>query len=500
MLTLTEISKSFEDKQILKNASLSLDNHEVVGLIGNNGSGKTTLLKIITGEIQPDKGNIQLGKEIIGYLPQFPIFGNLSVEGFLNSKIENPGDEYKIDMVTGKLGLSGVDKTQEANNLSGGQKTRLYLVSLLLSSPTVLLLDEPTNNLDMEGLAWLGDFISNFKGSILLVSHDRALLDEIVDRVIELENGQLKKYGGNYSFYREQKLLEKKAVLEKYQENLEEVKKLERLIIDKRERIKEISKDKGRDHEKFERGFFKERTTKKAAGITRALHSQLERIGKLEKRSERISYPFSFEGQIHSDKFILGTKNISKSYGEKRVFNNITFAISGVQHIWLSGANGSGKTTLLNILVGKVEPDSGSVEVGNGVKIGYFSQEATQLNMSKTGIEELRATGILETDCFKYAMNLHLNPSDLRKPISQLSRGQLSKLEFIKLLIGQNHILILDEPTNHLEVETREEVEEALKDYRGAILVVSHDRYFLEEIGINKGFEIKDGTLGELTA
>lgn len=497
MITLADVSKKFNEKGVLSSINFSLNANEVVGLIGNNGSGKTTILKIITGEITPDTGNIQKGNEIIGYLPQFPDFGDLTVEGFLQSKLGDSRDEYKIDFVSNKLGLSKISKTQLASNLSGGQKTRLYLASLLLADPKVLLLDEPTNNLDMEGLAWLGNFISNFKGSTLLVSHDRALFDETVDRIIELNNGHLNKYGGNYSFYREQKLLERRAALEKYQENIEEVKKLERLITEKRERIKAISRDKGRDHEKFEKGFFKERTTKKAAGITRALHSQLERTDKLEKPKERVSYTFGFEGQIHSDKFILEAKNISKSYDMKSVLDDVSFTVSGIQHIWLSGSNGSGKTTLLNILVGKVKPDSGTVDIGNDIKIGYFSQEASQLDMNKTGIEELRSPGTLETNCFKYAMNLHLGPDDLRKPITQLSRGQIAKLEFIKLLIGQNHILILDEPTNHLEVETREEIEEALKDYQGAILVVSHDRYFLEEIRIDKRFELKDGKIKE---
>ena len=259
-----------------------------------------------------------------------------------------------------------------------------------------------------------------------------------------------------------------------------------------------MSKDtkRTRDNDKYAPYFFSQRSIK-IDRQAKAVESRLGHLDELEKPKESISFPFGFEGQVHSDKFILGARGILKSYNGKAVLNKVSFIISGNQHVWLSGANGSGKTTLLNILAGKLEPDEGDVELGNGVKVGYFSQEASQLDIEKTGIEELRLTGTLETDCFKYAMNLHLDPEDLRKQISQLSRGQIAKLEFIKLLIEKNHILILDEPTNHLEVETREEIEEALKDYQGAILVVSHDRYFLEELGLSKGYELKAGKLEE---
>ncbi|MDO8570031.1 MAG: ABC-F type ribosomal protection protein [Candidatus Daviesbacteria bacterium] len=495
MITVTGTSKSFGDKQLLDDINFSLDN-EVVGLIGNNGSGKTTILKILSGELLSDKGNIQKGDEVIHYLPQYPDFKELTVRDFLTSKLVNPSDNYKIEIALQSLGLSKIDKNQPANSLSGGQKTKLHLASLLLTNSTTLLLDEPTNNLDMHGLIWLEKFIKDFKGNILLVSHDRALLDNTVDRIIELKDGKIKKYGGNYSFYREQKLAEEKSQLEKYKENTEEVARLEKLISDKKERARRLSKDTKptRDNDKFAANFFSQRSIK-IDRQAKAVESRLGHLEKLEKPKERISFPFGFEGQVHSDKFILGCKNISKNYNDKVVLQDISFSISGNQHIWLSGTNGSGKTTLLNILAKKLQPDKGNIEIGNNVKIGYFSQETSQLDINKTGIEELILTGTSETDCFKYAMNLHLNPSDLRKPISQLSRGQIAKLEFIKLLIGKNHILILDEPTNHLEVETREEIEEALKNYQGAILVISHDRYFLEEIGISKSYELKAGKL-----
>lgn len=498
MLSVINVSKKFNTQDVLKNISFSLDDHEVVGLIGPNGSGKTTILKLINGEVIPDTGSIQTDNEKIGYLPQYPQFDDLTVEGFLRSKLGNPNLEYRVEQSLNDLGLSAINKSQKAESLSGGQKTKLSLASLFLTDeePTVLLLDEPTNNLDIEGLHWLEIFIKEFKGSVLLTSHDRYFLDETVDRIVELENGEIKNYGGNYSFYSEQKLDEKRAYLAKYKENVVEVKRLERLITEKKERAKKLSKDKGRDKDKYAKYFFSQKSAK-IDNVAKSLESRLGRTETLEKPKDRVVYPFQFEGQTHNDKFIIGAHNMYKSFDGNEILKGISFTISGDQHVWLAGSNGSGKSTLLKILAGKLAADDGEVIIGTNVKVGYFSQDVSHLDMSKYGIDELRSTGISEADCYKYAANLHLSADDLRKPISSLSRGQITKLEFVKLLIGQNNLLILDEPTNHLEIETREEIEEALGEYQGAILVASHDRYFLEEIGIDREITLKLGSLNE---
>lgn len=483
----------------MSDLSLSLGDNEVVGLIGKNGAGKTTLFKIIAKELLPDSGRVQTATEVIGYLPQHPVFPASLVDKFLKSKIDSPGTDWRVDKALRLVGLNGIGKNQNIEDLSGGQKTRLGFAALLVSNPepTVLLLDEPTNNLDLQGLVWLEDFIKNFQGSILLTSHDRTFLDRTVDRIIELEDGTLKNYGGNYSFYREQKLVEKKAYLERYQESVEEVKKLERLIREKREVIKKAAADKGEEHEKFEKSFFRERVTKKASGEKRSLQSRLERVKRLGKPQNRISYPFGFAGQTHSGKFIIGAKDISKRFNKRLVLDKVSLSVFGAEHVWLSGANGSGKTTFLKILVGMLAADGGRIEVGSEVKVGYFSQDISLLDLEKTGLGELRGLGLADTELFKDAMNLHLQPNDLNKKIKDLSRGQIAKLEFVKLLSGNNQILVLDEPTNHLEIETREEIEEALKDCQGAILVSSHDRYFLQEIGIDRVYEINGGVVTE---
>ncbi len=498
MLDVRKVSKSFIDKQVLEDVSFNLDN-EVVALVGDNGAGKTTLFKIILGELTPDSGSISKNNESIGYLPQQTDFGALTVNQFLHSLVGNEKQGYEMERVLHQLNLAHIDRHQQASSLSGGEKTKLYLASLLLAEPepTLLLLDEPTNNLDLDGIYWLEEFISRYKGSILLTSHDRAFLDEVVDRIIELEKGQVKIYGGNYSFYREQKLEREKAYLKKYKENVAEIERLERLIVEKKEKAKQLSKDKGRDNDKYARYFFSQKSAK-FDRTAKAFESRLKRIKRMEKPLDRRTYPFTFQGEVHSDKFILGVKNLSKRYRDKQVLNDISFSVTGNNHVWLSGKNGSGKSTILNIIVGKDNPNSGSVEIGHGVKVGYFSQELLPPSNSKTVIEELKELGANETDCYRFAIFLHLTKEDIIKHVTALSRGQRTKLEFIKLLMAQNHVLILDEPTNHLEIDTREQIEEALQYYDGAILVVSHDRYFLEKIGIDAEIRLTDGEIWKL--
>ncbi len=274
---------------------------------------------------------------------------------------------------------------------------------------------------------------------------------------------------------------------------------MEKLIKAKEERAAELSKQKRRDNDKFAHTFFMERASKKVVHGKKALEARLERTEKLEKPVSRINYNLGFEGESHPGKLILEVKNLSKSFYSKKVLDRISFAIYGSEHVLISGENGSGKTTLFKIIAGKLESDSGEIILGKNVKIGYFAQETLELKNHKTGFEELQSTGTKETDCYKMAKSLHLEPQDLKKPIDELSRGQIAKLEFTKLLLSRNNLLILDEPTNHLEIETREEIEEALKDYQGAILLASHDRYFIEEIGIDRQFVIENLELKQIT-
>lgn len=483
MLSINDLHFSYQDKKLLNGVSFSVGKMEKVGLVGVNGIGKSTIFKLIVGQLKPEKGAIDKGS--VSYLPQHFEFNDLTVGQFLNQKEDQ---SYKVDKALDQLGLAGIDKNQKADSLSGGEKTRIYLASILNSEdlPGLLLLDEPTNNLDLEGLDWLEDFIRNFKGSVLLTSHDRYFLDRSVDKILELQDGQIKIYGGNYSFYREQKLIEQKSQLEKYHKNVEEVKRLERLILEKREKIRSLVHSQGSDNDKFAKGFFRNRGINKASAARKGIESRLDQLQRLDKPQQRVGYKVGFVGQTAKGKTILQVEDLAQSFSGKDVFKGVTFIVTGNEHLWVAGKNGFGKSTLLKIISGDLKADLGSVHLGSEVKSGFFSQEHSNLNLDKTGIEELLTTEVPETDCFWHAAKLHLLAADLRKPIKELSRGQIAKLEFVKLLLGNNQLLILDEPTNHLEIETREEIEEALKQYQGAIVVSSHDRYFLDSIGIDQ--------------
>lgn len=486
MISVKNLSFSYGSSPVLNKVTFAVGKGQKVGLVGSNGAGKTTLFKLIAGFLKPEKGNIEVGN--LTYLPQHFNFKELSVGQFLNQSLASPSESYKISKVLNELGLADINQDQKAESLSGGQKTRLFLASMLISEDQIelLLFDEPTNNLDLEGLNWLENFINNFKGTVLLTSHDRYFLDRTVDKILELKDEKVSVYGGNYSFYKEQKLIKQKSAAEKYQKNVDEIKRLERLIIEKREKVKSLLHSKGTDNDKFAKGFFRNRGSAKASNAKKAIDSRIKQLEKVEKPQQRTGYKINFSGQVPSGKTIIKIESLNKNFGPKQVLKDMFFVLTGSEHLWLVGQNGSGKSTLLKVVAGQLKPDSGTVEIATGVKIGYFSQEHSGLNLQKTGIQELLETGLTETECFWQAAKLHLSAESLHKPISELSRGQIAKLEFIKLLLERSQLLVLDEPTNHLEIETREEIEEALKDYKGAIIVASHDRYFLEEIRVDR--------------
>ncbi len=492
MLDIKGVSKTFDDKAVLDTVTLSL-NKEIVALVGNNGAGKTTLFQIITGELEPDAGSINTN-EVVGYLPQEFNFGERNVAEFLATR----KPEYEIDAVLDQMRLSHLDKKHKASKLSGGEKTKLYLAHLLLSDPqpTLLLLDEPTNNLDLEGVLWLEEYMRNFEGTIFLISHDRALLDEVVDRIIELDNGKIKQYGGNYTFYLEQKEIEKSAYARMYTVQQKHISRIE-------EDINSIRSRTLHGERKFSsRSPYQRRKIKKTAqqGVVRKkkLEKFLGSEERLEKPESPKSYPFHFEGDSHSDKYILGMENVTKRYNGRLIVDNVSFSIQGSQHVWLSGRNGSGKSTILKLLTNQSTPDFGSIKIGSGVNIGYFSQEILLHEEQNSMHDELILLGATRTDIYKYARFFGIESGDIVKPLSALSRGQRTKVEFIKLLMENNQILILDEPTNHLEINTREKLEEALLYYGGAILIASHDRYFLEKIGIDRRLEINNFCLEEI--
>lgn len=481
MFTLQRIYKSYAEKPILENINLAVNAGEVIALIGKNGAGKTTLLKIILGEVQPGSGTVSLHNEVIGYVPQEP-----AVDGFVKDCFGVTDGQWRIDYALEVAGLAGFSGDTFIRNLSGGQKTRLALAKVLATEPkpTMLLFDEPTNNLDADGLKWLENFVMSFRGGIILVSHDRFFINKVATKIIELDKGRLKQYGGNYDFYKEQKEIEYQTELSKYESNIEERKRLEKAIKAQSDKSQHTHKHiKRNDNDKYQRDFFRNRVTVKLGQNAKMLQGRLEQLDEIKKPESSKSYAILLSGNVPPTKLIVQAENVTKKY-ESKMLIYPNFEIRGTERLQVQGMNGSGKTTLFEILAGLTKPTSGEVAFGQSIKYGYFSQDAGGLDDSLTNFENLEATGTHSTAIYREARSLGLDENDLRKKPSELSRGQQAKLSFAKLLLAQNQLLILDEPTNHLDIPTRDRIEMALQNYKGAMLVASHDKYFCRQIGI----------------
>lgn len=481
MFTLQHIHKSFKDKPVLEDVNLSVKPNEVIALIGENGAGKTTLLNVILGNLKPDNGTVTLHHEVIGYVPQ-----EAKAVGTIADSFDKSIVEWKIDYALSLVGLEGVPKSRTITSLSGGQKTRLALAKVLAAEPepTILLLDEPTNNIDVDGLAWLEQFIKNFEGGIILASHDRAFINKVSASIIELHKGRLKQYGGDYDFYKQQKEIEYQTELAKYENNILERKRLEKAIKTQSNKSQRIHKNiKRPDNDKTQRDYFKNRLTVKFGQNAKMLQGRLEQLDEVKKPEFSKNYAIAINGNIPPAKLIVRAKNITKKYANKELIYP-DFEIRGTERLLVQGVNGSGKTTLLKMVAGYIETTNGEVTFGQNINYGYFSQDVSGLDNSLTNFDNLEVTGAHPTAIFREARSLGLDENDLRKKPSKLSRGQQAKMSFAKLLLAQNQLLILDEPTNHLDIPTREKIEIALQNYKGSMLVASHDKYFCHQIGI----------------
>lgn len=482
MFALHHIHKSYRDEPVLEEINLSVNAGEVIALIGENGAGKTTLLKVILGQLKPDSGQAALHHETVGYVPQEAEAVGTIQDGF------SAAEAWKIDYALSLVGLEAISRSRTVSSLSGGQKTRLALAKVLAAEPepTVLLLDEPTNNLDTDGLAWLEQFIKNFKGGIVLVSHDRSFINKVATSIAELHKGQLKQYGGDYDFYKDQKEIEYQTELQKYQVVIEERRKLEKVLRDKQDRANRgLRSQKLRDNDKAQFDWHQNNVQRSFSGQARALQSRLDQLEEVEKPESSKNYKIKLGGNVAPTKLIVKAESISKAYdGRTIVYPN--FELRGTQRLNIQGTNGSGKTTLLKIAANLLTPDTGSIEVGQNIKLDYFSQDVDGLDYSLSNFENLEITGADPTAIYREARSLGLDQTELRKKPGELSRGQQAKLSFAKLLLSQNHLLILDEPTNHLDLPTREKIEHALRNYQGAMLIASHDTYSLQKIGIGR--------------
>ena len=503
ILSCQNISKAFVENQVLKNVSFHIEDHEKAAIVGINGAGKTTLLRIIVGEMTPDDGQVVLAKDkTLGYLAQNSTVDTshtiyeelLSVKADLlrleekireceNNMKHAEGDAledlmkqytslthafetgggylYRSELVgvLKGLGFTEDEFSKPVATLSGGQKTRVALGRLLLQNPDLIILDEPTNHLDMNSIAWLETYLLNYKGAVLIVSHDRYFLDRIAGKVIEIDQSKATTFMGNYSDYAVKKEQLRVAAWNAYMNQQREIKHQEEVI----EKLK---------------SFNREKSIKRAE----SREKMLDKIEVIEKPSEvRTDMKLTLTPRILSGNDVLTVEHLSKSFDSHKLFTDVNFEIKRGEHVAIIGDNGSGKTTLLKILNGLVPADQGTFRLGSNVEIGYYDQEHHVLHSEKTLFEEI-------SDDYPYLNNTQIRNvlaaflftgEDVFKRISELSGGERGRVSLAKLVLSNANFLILDEPTNHLDIMSKEILEDALNGYEGTILYVSHDRYFI---------------------
>ncbi len=517
MIAAQGISKFLARKELFRDVSFHISLGDRIGLIGSNGAGKSTLMHILMGEVEPDSGAVSRSRHLrLGYLPQqwTPIQGKTilsyaididhtvqavrrelrAVEERLRSTAGNPDFQedvllqahllekmetlggYDLEARASKV-LTGLgfstDRLQQAvSSLSGGWVMRLELGRLLLSEPDLMLLDEPTNHLDLDALMWLEDYLLSTRSAVLIVAHDRAFLNRIVQRVFELELGRFQEYSGNYDFYLVEKARRQEILLASHKNQQERLRQIERFIDRNRYR-----KDRARQ--------------------VQSRIKALDRIERIEVPAEESTIRFSFPEPPRCGKRVIGLENIHKSYGEHAVYGGIDLLVERGDRIAFLGHNGAGKSTLLKILAGVTETDAGERRVGHLVSLGYYAQvQWEQLHLQWTVLQEaMSVSGDLSQTQLRGMLGAFLfQDEDVQKRISVLSGGEKARLTLCKLLLQRPNALFLDEPTNHLDIESRNVLEEALRDFSGTLSFISHDRHFINAIA-NKVLLVEKGRI-----
>ena len=516
ILNCSKLNKAFGTDVILSSASFVIEEKEKAAIVGVNGAGKTTLLRIITGEEPADSGEVYLsaGKSI-GYLAQYQ---DLDSENTIYEELqkakqdlidmeqrmsrlyelidESHGEEqasylaeydrllhdftlrdgyaYKSEItgVLKGLGFSEEDGHKPCSKLSGGEKTRVSLGKILLTKPDLILLDEPTNHLDIGSVSWLEGFLASYDGAVVLVSHDRYFLDHVVTKVIDIDRAKVSVYLGNYTQYAEKKRAEREAELKHWQEQQNYIAHQEKVI------------------EKL-RSYNREKSIKRAESRVKQL-ARLERLEKPVMEAEKLRINIKESDRSGND--VLSVRGLGKSFGEKELFSGVDLDIRRGEHVGIIGENGTGKTTFLKIINHAVEADTGAFRLGANVDVAYYDQEQQLLDDSLTLFDEIREAypDMTDTEIRNVLATFLFVGDDVFKLVGDLSGGERGRLSLAKLLISPCNLLILDEPTNHLDIVSKEVLESALKQYRGTILFVSHDRYFINVIA-DRILNLKDG-------
>lgn len=503
LISVQDLEKSFGIHEVLRGVSFSLQKGEKMGLVGVNGCGKSTLMRILTGELEADGGSVHKSKDLrIGYLAQVddialtdtvwgallrvfePVIAmerrlsemeeemaqetdpdravKLSVEHqkLLERFNEVEGYAYQGEMlgVLNGLGLPAEMHQRTVGTLSGGERTRLSLAKLLLQKPDILLMDEPTNHLDLEAIEWLQEYLMGFKGSLLLISHDRYFLDHVCTTMGELLGGKMIKFTGNYTEYMHKRTADFETRMKAYQLQQKEIQR-EMAIIERY------------------RSFNREKSIKAAE----SRQKRLDRIERLDKPIEEQHVRFSFDARRRSGEDALEVDRLSKHFDGETVFENVSFQMRTGDRVALIGPNGVGKSTLFKILMNQLTPDTGVVRYGTNIDVGYYDQHQQSLNPNNTILDEVwNDFPTMEQSKVRGALGLFLFTGDeVYEQIGKLSGGERGRVALTKLMLKKDNLLLLDEPTNHLDMDSREVLEDALRDFPGTILAISHDRYFI---------------------
>lgn len=516
LISVQELQKSFGVHEVLRSVTFSLQKGEKMGLVGVNGCGKTTLMRIIAGEMQPDGGTIHRNKDLrVGYLAQLDdipltdtVWGALlrvfepirvmerrmaEIEKLLesadpetalrlSSEYQRLTESYnaqqgyayegEILRVLNGLGLKPEMHQRQVSTLSGGERTRLSLAKLLLQKPDIILMDEPTNHLDLEAIEWLQDYLTDYKGSLLLISHDRYFLDHVCTTMGELLGGKMIKFTGNYTEYMKKRTADFETRMKAYELQQKEIQREQAII------------------ERY-RSFNREKSIKAA----KSREKRLAKVERLEKPVEEQHVRFSFDARRRSGEEALEVRELSKSFEGQPVFQNLSFKLRTGDRVALIGPNGVGKSTLFRILTHQINPDHGSIRFGTNIDIGYYDQHQQNLNPQNTILDEVwNAFPKLEQTRIRSALGLFLFTGDeVFEKIEKLSGGERGRVALTKLMLKQDNLLLLDEPTNHLDMDSREVLEDALRDFPGTILAISHDRYFINRFAEKVMVMEKDG-------
>ncbi|QAT39287.1 ABC-F family ATP-binding cassette domain-containing protein [Clostridium sp. JN-9] len=524
VLSSKDLNKSYGIDVVLDKVTFNINEGEKVGLIGPNGAGKSTLFKILTGSLEQDHGDLFIDKsKTVGYLAQhlslettntiydelLTVFSDLlqleskikKLEQKMNEPYDSSKEEYHnkiikeyttlfevyknrggytykgdINRVLQGLGFTEDDFNKSISILSGGQKTRVALCKLLLIKPDILLLDEPTNHLDLDAIEWLEEYLKSYKGTVIIISHDRFFLDSITTRTFELINGHVNCYNGNYSNCILEKEKNYEVQMKAFENQQKEIKRQEEII------------------ERY-RSFNREKSIKAAESRQKAL----DKVEKLQAPDKDPSASrISFETMIKSGNDVLHIENLSKSFGEKLLFRNLNLDLKRSDKTALIGANGRGKTTLFKMILNNINPDSGTIYLGKNVFVGYYDQEQSNLHLDKNILDEVwdDFPDMTVTQIRSSLAAFLFYGDDVFKKVGDLSGGEKCRINLLKLMLSKSNFLLLDEPTNHLDIPSREALEDALLSYDGTVLVISHDRYFLNKV-VSKIYELKEDGVKE---